>query len=242
MRRSWRWMALASGVALVLTTAAGCGGGGKSTKSKSKGHGGGTFTILAHTAPSGGPDPAINYTLQYWQLLIDTHDGLVVFKKVGGNEGTKIVPDLAISIPKPTNGGKTWTFKLRRGIKYSNGTTVKPSDFTRTFERLFKVKGPTAGSFYKVLVGADACLKTAATCNLSNSVVADDKNYTVTFHLTGPDPEFLDKLAVPFAFVLPPSTPMKAVTIAPPGTGPYKFVEYNPRGQAKLVRNTYFKE
>src|SRR5207302_1213822 len=92
------------------------------------------------------------------------------------------------------------------------------------------------------LVGADKCLKTPATCNLSGSVVADDKNYTLTFHLTGSDPEFLDKLAVPFASVLPSSTPMKEVAIPPPGTGPYKFVQYDPHSQMKLVRNTHFKE
>ena len=243
MRRSLRWMALASSVALVVTMAAGCGGGGgKSSKSKSKGHRGGTFTLLATHPPSGGPDPAINYTLQLWQLSIDTHDGLVAFKRAGGKEGTKIVADLAEAVPKPTNGGKTWTFKVRRKIKYSNGTVMKPSDFKRTFERMFMVKGPTAGTFYKVFVGADKCLKTPATCKLSQAIVPDDKNYTLTFHLTGSDPEFLDKLAVPFAFVLPPSTPMKEVTIPPPGTGPYKFVEYSSRKQMKLVRNPFFKE
>ncbi len=242
MRRSLRWMALMSSVALVVTMAAGCGGGGGKS-SKSKGHRGGTFTILAHTAPSGGPDPAINYTLQYWQLLIDTHDGLVAFKRSGGKEGTKIVPDLATSIPKPTGGGKTWTFKLRRNIKYSNGTVMKPSDFKRTFERMFVVKGPTAGTFYKVFIGADKCLKPGAkTCDLSQAIVPDDKNYTLTFHLTGSDPEFLDKLGVPFAFALPPSTPQKEVAIAPPGTGPYKFVTYSPRQEIKLVRNPFFKE
>jgi peptide/nickel transport system substrate-binding protein len=222
-------MAMAALVALTAV-AGGCGGGR-----------GNEFVLLATHAPSGGPDPQINYTLQLWQLLIDTHDGLVAFKRTGGAEGTKIVPDLAVAVPKPTAGGKTWTFKLRRNIKYADGSTVKPSDFTRTFERMFKVKGPTAGTFYKVIVGADKCLKKPASCNLSKSVVADDQNYTVTFHLTDSDPEFLDKLAVPFAFVLPPSTPTKEVSIPPPGTGPYKFDEYSSRKQMKLVRNKYFK-
>ena len=115
-----------------------------------------------------------NYLVRvYAWTLIFTHDGLVAFKRVGGKEGTKLVPDLAESVPKPTNGGKTWTFKVRRNIKYSNGMTLKPSDFKSTLERMFKVKGPTAGTFYKVLVGADKCLKTPATCDLSQAIVPD---------------------------------------------------------------------
>jgi peptide/nickel transport system substrate-binding protein len=65
---------------------------------------------------------------------------------------------------------------------------------------------------------------------------------TVTFHLSKGDPEFLDQLAVPFAFILPASTPAKNVNIPPPGTGPYKWVQYAPTKQIKLVRNPYFKE
>ena len=51
---------------------------------------------------------------------------------------------------------------------------------------------------------------------------------TVTFHLTRSDPEFLYKLAMPFAFILPADTPTKNVDIPPPGTGPYKWVQYSP--------------
>ncbi len=103
---------------------------------------GGTYTILANSA-FGVADPAQNYTLQEWQLLIDTHDGLTQFQRVGGVAGTKIVPDLATSLPQPTNGGKTYVFHIRKGIKFSNGQVMKPSDFVTTFERQFTVPGPT---------------------------------------------------------------------------------------------------
>ncbi len=229
------------GITALLAT--GCGGSSeKKSSSSSEGGAGGTLMTVAKGAPSGSPDPQINYTLQEWQLLIITHDGLLAFKRTGGSEGTKIVADLATEVPKPQNGGKTYVFHIRKGIKYADGTTLKPSDVTRTMERMFAVHGPTAGSFYNVIVGADACLKTPATCDLSKGVVANDSDSTVTFHLTKGDPEFFDKLAVPFAFILPPSTPMKEVQIPPPGTGPYKFVEYNTNKQIKLVRNTHFKE
>ena len=234
--------------ALGLTAVlAGCGGSSKSsnsttTSSTSAGAAGGTFLSVAKGAPSGSPDPQINYTLQEWQLLIFTHDGLVAFKRVGGTEGTKLVPDLATSIPKPTDAGKTYTFTIRKGIKFSNGKELKPSDVKYTFERLFKIgQSPNAGSWYNVIVGGDACVKTPATCNLDKGIVVDDANNTVTFHLTRGDPEFLDKIAVPFGFILPTGTPNKEVQIPPPGTGPYKWVEYNPNKEMKLVRNTYFK-
>lgn len=232
MRLRWLISAIVA-VALIGTAAA-------LASSRSSGGRGGTMILLAHGGP-GTADPQVNYTLNEWQLLIATHDGLIAFRRVGGAPGTKIVPDLAASIPKPTNGGKTYTFQVRRGIKYANGVVVKPSDFTRTFERMFKVHGPTTESFYGYIVGADKCLKKPATCSLSRGVVANDKAYTVTFHLTSPDPEFLFKLAMPFAFVLPPGTPDKTVTIPPAGTGPYQWAEYKPNKGVKLVRNPFFK-
>ncbi|HYT50703.1 MAG TPA: ABC transporter substrate-binding protein [Gaiellaceae bacterium] len=227
--------------ALVLTA---CGGSSKKKSSAtSSGNSGGTLMTVAKGAPSGSPDPQINYTLQEWQLLVITHDGLVGFKRAAGTEGTKLVPDLATSIPKPTDGGKTYAFTLRKGIKFSNGKELKASDVKYTFERLFKIgSSPNAGTWYNVIVGGDACVKSPKTCNLNQGVVVDDAKGTVTFHLTKGDPEFLDKLAVPFAFILPTGTPNKEVQIPPPGTGPYKFVEYNPNKEIKLVRNTNFKE
>ena len=79
--------------ALVLTA---CGGSSKKKSSTtSSGNSGGTLMTVAKGAPSGSPDPQINYTLQEWQLLVITHDGLLGFKRAAGTEGTKLVPDLA---------------------------------------------------------------------------------------------------------------------------------------------------
>lgn len=237
--RHLHWKAIAVVAAVALS--AGCGSSGSSTQSTGStaagtAHKGGTYTIVANSA-FGVADPAQNYTLQEWQLLIDTHDGLVQFKRVGGSAGTALVPDLATSIPVPTDGGKTYTFQIRHGIKFSNGQVMKPSDFVRTLERQFTVPGPTG--FYAGIVGASACKP--ASCDLSQGVVADDSAYTLTIHLTAADPEFLDKLSLPFAYVVPASTTLKLTgNKVPPGTGPYMWKSYDPTKAAVLVRNPYF--
>ena len=243
--RQFRWGAAAlTALAVIVAgcgTSSGGGGGSGSSSSPSStaaaSHKGGTFTILANSS-FGVADPAQNYTLEEWQLLINTHDGLTQFKRVGGTEGTKIVPDLATALPTPTDGGKTYVFHIRSGIKFSNGTTMKPSDFVRTFERQFTVPGPT--SFYSGIVGADKC--STKKCDLSKGVVADDSAMTLTIHLTAPDTEFFDKIALPFAYVVPGNTSFKLTgNNVPPGTGPYMWQSYNPNKAAVLVRNPYFK-
>jgi peptide/nickel transport system substrate-binding protein len=243
MVRVKRWYVVsASTLIAVALVAASCGSSKKTTSTGGGGGAqGGTLETVAAAAPSGSPDPQVNYTLQEWQLLIISHDGLVAFARKAGKAGTKLVPDLAESIPKPTNGGKTWAFKLRSGIKFSNGQKLTGNDVKATFERLFKIgNSPNAGSWYNVIQGADACIKTPKTCSLSQGIKVNGD--TVTFNLTTADPEWLDKLAVPFAFILPASTPAKNVNIPPPGTGPYKWVQYAPSTQMKLDRNTFFKE
>jgi peptide/nickel transport system substrate-binding protein len=205
-------------------------------------HRGGTLKLLAQAA-GGTLDPKINYTLQYWTMYQYTYDGLVTFKHAAGSEGFTIVPDLAEEMPAPQDGGKTYVFKLRKGIKFSNGQELTPKDVVASFQRIFKVSSPTAGSFYNGIVGADACLKTPATCTLDGGVSGDEAASTVTIHLVAPDAEFFDKMAVPHAVILPADTPGKDMGNTPiPGTGAYMFASYDPNKQLKVVRNPYFKE
>jgi peptide/nickel transport system substrate-binding protein len=237
--RMLKWGGLAGAAALAIA-AAGCGTSSSSPSthtSTQTAKAGGTFTILANSS-FGVADPAQNYTLEEWQLLIDTHDGLVGFAHVGGLAGTKIVPDLATSIPTPTNGGKTYLFHIRTGIKFSNGQTLEPSDFVTTFERQFTVPGPTA--FYSGIVGANKC--STKGCDLSKGgVVANNAAHTLTINLTKPDPEFLDQLSLPFAYAVPSGTSMKLTgNKVAPGTGPYMWKSYNPNQAAVLVRNPFF--
>jgi len=229
-----------SALAVLALAAAGCGNSSSpsSTTSSGTAHQGGTFTILANSA-FGVADPAQNYTLEEWQLLINTHDGLVGFAHVGGLPGTKIVPDLATSIPQPTNGGKTYVFHIRRGIKFSNGQTLTPQDFVTTFDRQFTVPGPT--SFYSDFVGASSCSTKGCNLEKAGGVVPNNSAYTLTINLTTPDPELMDQLSLPFAYAVPANTSPKLTgNSVPPGTGPYMWKSYNPNTEAVLVRNPYF--
>jgi peptide/nickel transport system substrate-binding protein len=205
-------------------------------------HKGGTLRLVAKSA-AGTFDPQVNYTLQYWQLYQSMYDGLLAFRKTGGQQSFTVVPDLAAAMPKVSNGGKTYTFTLRKGIRFSTGKPVTTDDVVASFERIFKVSSPTAGTFYNGIVGADACIRKPAGCTLPKGVVGDASAGTVTVNLTAPDPEFPYKLAVPHASVLPKDSPVKDAGTTPlPSTGPYKAASYDPNRQLRLVRNTYFKE
>ncbi|MGQ9367901.1 ABC transporter substrate-binding protein [Azospirillum sp. ST 5-10] len=203
---------------------------------------GGTLRLLARAA-AGTIDPHVNYTLQFFQINYVLYDGLVTFKKVAGKEGFSVVADLAEALPQPADGGKTYVFKLRDGISFANGKPVTVDDVVASFQRIFKVLGPTAGTFYNGIVGADACLAEPATCTLAGGVVADPAARTVTINLTQPDGEFLQKIAIPHAAILPADAPPKDVGTEPiPGTGPYMIAGYDPNSRMTLVRNPHFKE
>jgi peptide/nickel transport system substrate-binding protein len=207
-----------------------------------KAHAGGVVKLVA-AAAAGTIDPKVNYTGQYWQLFQATYDGLLSFSYGTGKTTFEVVPDLAEALPKISNGGKTLTFKLRKGVKFSNGKEVTVADVKASFERIFKVSSPTAGSFYNGIVGATACLAKPATCDLSKGVVVDPATNGVVINLTAADDAILSKLAVPHAVINPASAPSKdAGTTLIPTTGAYMFKSYSPTKSLIMVRNPYFKE
>jgi YVTN family beta-propeller protein len=184
-------------------------------------------------------DPAVSYN---WAVLSSTNDGLVGFRRVGGVQGVQIVPDLAESLAIPTGNGTTYTFVLRRGLRYSTGRSVQPADFRRALERVLRLHSPGA-SYYGAIVGAKECLSVPKTCDLSRGIVTDPASRTVTFHLTRPDGEFQTKLALPFASAVPSDTPFRDVGARPvPATGPYRISRWVKNKLVTLVRNPAFRE
>ena len=204
-------------------------------------HRGGNLQVATISEPD-FIDPALAYSPITWSMLTLTNDGLVAFRKVGGVQGIQLVPDLAISLPILTEGGKAYTFQLRPGIHYSNGMLVQPADFRRAIERVLELGSPGA-LFYTGIVGADRCRK-GKQCDLSRGIVTDREARTVTFKLTAADGDFLSKLALPFAFAVPASTPSHPAEMRPvPATGPYRIATYRKKTKVlRLVRNPGFRE
>jgi peptide/nickel transport system substrate-binding protein len=185
-------------------------------------------------------DPAFAYRTDITGLLSLTGDGLTAMRRVGGPDGMTIVPDLARSLPNPVDGGKTYAFRLRKGVRFSTGALVTPAVVRSSFERLFEAGSPGA-AYFGHIVGAAGCTK-GRRCNLSRGIVTDAAAGTVTFHLTSPDRDFLYKLALSFAFVLPANAPKRDAGHDPlPATGPYVIRRYRPEHSLELVRNPYFR-
>jgi len=205
-------------------------------------HYGGTLRLLA-VASDGTLDPHINYSSLNWPFYAYTHDGLVTFNKVGGAASVQVVPDLAERMPDISSDGLSYRFKLRQGIKFSNGKELSVEDVLASFRRIFKVFGPTSGSFYNDIVGAEQCLAEPATCTLEGGVVVDADSNSVTINLMQPDAEFLYKLAVPHAVIVLADTPSHDMGNQPiAGTGTYQFEHYDPNARLTLVRNPHFRE
>ena len=204
-------------------------------------HRGGTLALVA-TGGFGSVDPAFfNATgpPQFGGLAYDT---LVTFQHTDGEDGLRLVPDLALAIPSPSDGGATYAFRVHPRIRYSDGRIVQASDFRRAIERLFRLGSP-GSSYFAGIIGAAACTRQPQRCDLSRGIVTDDAAGTVVFHLATPDPDFLFKLTEQdFASPIPPGTPdHEPSSGAPPGTGPYRIARAD-RTEVRFVRNPYFRE
>ena len=182
-------------------------------------------------------------------MLAMTNDGLLTYRRVGGAAGLQIVPDLAVAMPTVGDGGRSYTFQLRRGIRYSNGGPVRASDFRYALERqLSPAALSRAGLGYyqdvmfSSIVGYAACRSHPATCSFRNGVQTDDRTGTITIHLTQPDATLPQKLATTFGDLVPPGSPAPDSGKPVPATGPYivSTLTHHGYGGVLLVRNPYF--
>ena len=201
------------------------------------GHRGGRLIALSGEVTS--IDPALANDPWSTQAFSLVYDGLTGFRRVGGSEGTQPLPNLAVSIPTARDGGKTYTFRLRPGVRYADGRAVRPEDFRRALERSYELAGtPTEQQTgLKAVAGAGSCSR-GRRCDLSKGVVT--RGDSITFHLSGPAPFFLFDLSG--LYPVPPGTPRRDVGTKPvPGTGPYTIESYVSGRQLKLVRNPHFR-
>jgi len=208
-------------------------------------HRGGSLTVWGVKGFLDSLDPAVAYLPQSWSVLSMTNDGLVGYRRTSGLDGATLVADLATSIPRPTDGGKVYTFTVRSGVRYSTGDPVRPEDFRRAIERALGhpavngLAGPGV-QYMTDIVGADHC-HVGKPCDLKKGIQTDDTAGTVTFRLTSPNTDFLYALALPFAFAVPESTPevLPHDGTVPP-TGPYVPTIADGGSRVDLDRNPFF--
>ncbi|HJV04531.1 MAG TPA: ABC transporter substrate-binding protein, partial [Actinomycetota bacterium] len=184
-------------------------------------HRGGTLRLVSEEGVSIDPHSPDRGAVT---VLSSVYDGLVTYRRTAGAGGTTIVPDLAASIPEPTDDGLTYTFTLREGIRFSNGRVLSPRDVVATFERILTGRQ----SYGRVLLegselvgGASCSPRDPSQCDLSEGVVPDQTAGTVTFHFVRPAPDFLKILATTHFAILPAGAPIDLEGRPVPGTGPY---------------------
>jgi peptide/nickel transport system substrate-binding protein len=229
-------LAIAMGAAVLAACGSGSGSG-SSGGTSSGGEGGdeGGTLVGAYSAFPDYLDPALSHTIEGWTATFDTYIPLLTYAHADGKAGGKVIPGLATGMPEVSDGGKTYTMTLRKGLKYSNGEPVKASDFTYSLERVFKLNS-SGSPFYEDIVGALKFMKTKK--GGISGVETDDGTGTVTIHLTHPRGTFENELALPFVALVPPNTPMEDLSAdPPPGTGPYMITHSKPGRGWEYERN-----
>jgi peptide/nickel transport system substrate-binding protein len=202
---------------------------------------GGTVTMEDSDVPD-SLDPGNTY--YGWVQNVSRLYGrtLLTFKPAAGKDGLTIVPDLATGLGKPSADAKTWTYTLRTGVKFDDGTPVTSKDVKYAVERSnfapeVMANGPTYFKAY--LEGGDKYqgpYKDKSPEGLKSIETPDDQ--TIVFHLSKPFADF-DYLAT-FSQTAPvPQAKDTGATYVQHivSSGPYKFSSYTEGSGATLVRN-----
>jgi peptide/nickel transport system substrate-binding protein len=219
-------VAVVAVVALALLVA-GCGSSGEDSSSS---------TLEATFASSPDYlDPSLSYTLEGWTAMWETYVPLLTYAHADGAAGTKVIPGLAQKLPRITDGGRTYTLFLRPGLRYSDDTPVRASDFGATIERMIAMNSP-ATPLFSDIVGAERFAKTKH--GGIGGIEADDKTGRIVIHLVEPRSTFSNELAMLFAAPLPADTKHEDLSgHPPPGTGPYEIVASKPGSSWEYRRN-----
>jgi len=245
-----------AGVALALSLSA-CGGGttaggGAGSTSKDAFNAGltqvfnpsekkGGIVKFAHESAFDTLDPGETYYGYSWDFLRVYGRSLVMFKPVPGKGSEELVPDLAEALGVPSDGGKTWTYKLRKGVKFEDGTEVKAADVKYAVLRSTdKVTFPNGPAYFEAMLSLPAGYKGPFKSKGMNtdSAISTPDDYTVVFHLkegfAGFD--YLAQLSqtVPVPEAKDTGVKYKEHVIS---SGPYMFATYAADKSFTLKRN-----
>ena len=209
-------LTLALIAALALSACGSSGGSGSE---------GGTLKATFGSFPD-SLDPGLAYTGEGSTAVYNVYVPLLTYAHASGSAGSVVIPGLAKTMPKVSDGGRTYTLTLRKGLKYSDGTPVKASDFAASIERMFKLNSP-GSPFYTDIVGAEAFAETKQ--GGIDGIETDDASGRIVIHLVKPRGTFPNELALPFAAPVPAGTPAEDLTAnPPPATGPYEIISAQP--------------
>jgi YVTN family beta-propeller protein len=178
-------------------------------------------------------DPALN--VEHPQVLYPTCASLVTYPDKAAPEGSRIVPEVAEAVPAPTDGGRTYTFTIRPGFRFSppSRDVVTAATFKSTIERVVdpRLKSFSASTFSGI-VGYRAY--TTGKARHLSGVTA--RGRTLTIRLSRPDGGFLANLAAGPVCAVPRGTPVEPINNIP-AAGPYYIASYTPRQELVLKRN-----
>ncbi|HET7411620.1 MAG TPA: ABC transporter substrate-binding protein [Pararhizobium sp.] len=181
--------------------------------------------VVGQVAEPKSLDPAVDTAVNDFRILVNIYDGLVRYK-----DGTlEPEPDLATSWTISPDG-KTYTFKLRKGVKFQDGTPFNAEAVKFNFDRMLDKKNPyhdtgpfPLASFFSAV---------------DDVKVIDD--LTVRFTLKQPYAPFLSNLAYPVGLIVSPAAVKKYgkdFGRHPVGTGAYKFEEWDANQKVVLTKN-----
>jgi len=183
-------------------------------------------------------DPALNYDFYGWRLEAATCAMLMGYPDKRGPASARLYAEVSRGFPRVTNGGRMYTFTIRNGFRFSDGTPVTAASYARAFERALspKMQSPAA-SFLGDVVGASAMLagkaKTVAGVKASGN--------TLTVRLTKPAPDFLSRIAMPFFCAVPANLPINADGVnVLPGAGPYYVSSKEVNKRIVLRKNPHY--
>ncbi|MCH5672790.1 ABC transporter substrate-binding protein [Streptomyces gilvus] len=235
----------AASVGLVLAAgAAACGpkdNDAKGSGGDSTPHKGGTLTVL-NSSPQENFDPARLYTSGGGNVPSLVFRTLTTRNRENGAAGAKVVPDLATDTGRPNKDATVWTYTLKKGLKYEDGTPITSADIKYGIERSFAPELSGGAPYLRDwLVGA-ANYQGPYKDKKGLSAIETPDARTIVFHLNKPEGEF-PYLATQTQFTPVPQSKDTGTKYAehPISSGPYKVVENDNNGEhIVLERNTYW--
>jgi peptide/nickel transport system substrate-binding protein len=184
-------------------------------------------------------DPAFAYSPASWALLDTTCARLMTYPDKSPPEGLRLVPEVAAALPKISRNGKTYTFALRKGFRFSDGKPVDASAFARAIDRAAALGDKTAAVQYVSDIAGAADVAAGKTDHAAGVVAHAN---TLVVHFTRPTLDFAAKTTMPFFCAVPPNLPSDPEGVRTfPAAGPYYVTEYRPGERVSLRRNPFYK-